>query len=91
MFKGYEKPLESESRFDMNKKEIMQLMQGLKYIGEEELSATQLKKSRKEEANKFFDKVKNLPQWQDRIEELWGYYGDQTKWKLEIQTKKELS
>lgn len=57
-------------------KDKSQIMNRLNYVGGEQPSKTQLKKLRREAAEKFIDQASKRPNWQNRIDELWTENGD---------------
>lgn len=74
---------EIEPKVDMNSKEVMQLMQRMKYVGSEKLSNTQLRKARQAAVRDFFESAKDYPRWEERIDEIWLYHGPRKDWELE--------
>lgn len=52
------------------------IMSRLSYVGNENLSATQMKKLRRQATENFLGAASQRPNWPNRIEELWQKNGD---------------
>jgi hypothetical protein len=59
----------------------MRFVQRLEYVGDGAMTPRQIRKERRRVMQQFLDCIRDLPDWEERLEDQWQYFHD-TRFRL---------